>query len=512
MVAPLLMIASGVMQSALLSFFGQRLWREPNKFTLFTFSALIVGSGFMVQGYSLLDKLIAVSLVVIGLVRLKGWAEASARLPVDVLSRAHALAFHLFLAYMTLQTLRGAIKLEDPAVLRFLLLFVGLGVMARMLTLRGQPGRTWDRIHADNFVRAILASAVIYVVLYVLVGFVMENLYGLNRFTMQGAMWVGTTAAMLAVFVALAALPARRDLPFRHVAAVYALLLLCAFYYQSRLAWVALLLFVPLTWSRWGHGNSALLSVMFLGFVYVFPWHATANLTVSRALKIVHEEWSGPSEDVLRLVRLKTGRFLSTTTGGKMSPEEIAITQAPANLGDATAGGQVEPEAPVMLAGDPNAQDQDRIISIAAVVQYLRDGGWTRVLWGEGMFTHRTNLIGYVEDESKKFHFVMPESYHRVVRSATTNLIAADGGLFGLALWISLFGVCALRSFLLSGRSLVPVFALGMVGLSTLVAQNYEMILLYVLLMPNGLLVHLAEAYSPERADGVESTCMRTVA
>src|SRR5262249_50690078 len=94
------------------------------------------------------------------------------------------------------------------------------------------------------------------------------------------------------------------------------------------------------------------------------------------------------------------------------------------------------------------------------------------------------------------YGYVPPAGYSRIVRSATFNALLVDTGFLGIVLFAGVFGIVAMR-VLRSNQpvSAVAVGSLAMIAASMFVSLNYDVVLLYLALMPCGALMSLVSQH-----------------
>jgi hypothetical protein len=103
-------------------------------------------------------------------------------------------------------------------------------------------------------------------------------------------------------------------------------------------------------------------------------------------------------------------------------------------------------------------------------------------------------MLPYIHATADEYQYRFPESYNTIVRTATFNGMLVDNGLIGMALFLSLFvltGVTALvmmwrRVGACLGLVLAAGGSLALVGLSLFASSNFDMLLLYLVIMPAG--------------------------
>ena len=111
-------------------------------------------------------------------------------------------------------------------------------------------------------------------------------------------------------------------------------------------------------------------------------------------------------------------------------------------------------------------------------------------------------MLPYVHEIAREVRWHFPESYNTIVRTATFNGMLVDTGIVGICLFLSLFAFVALTIvYILSGAlrsqfgiEVVSFAALALLGLSLFAGSNFDMVLLYLALMPSGPIILVARA------------------
>jgi len=157
------------------------------------------------------------------------------------------------------------------------------------------------------------------------------------------------------------------------------------------------------------------------------------------------------------------------------------------------------------MAGQPEGQDAqskekafeppadvDRWVAIVAALSCSQKGSETRWLFGTGYYTHRYEMVSCVREVARHYNYSPPPGYATIVRPATFSALLVDCGLLGVILFALLIGVSALRAFRSSATFKYGILgSLLFVGFSTIVSLNYDVVLLYLMLMPGGALMAL---------------------
>ncbi len=418
----------------------------------------------MIVGYAVIDELVVYCLLAVMLLAppKSPVAEAS----IGAFERLHYWTFIAFALFMIVESVRGMIALNDVRVVRFAVMFAALGFIAYR-AIRSKPAET-DRLTICRiFVKACIACFVIYVA----VGIIAEWFLNLFRFDLQGFVWSGTTVAVLPVVVALPALVMlgasdEKD-DMRLYWSGYSAILFTGFYYQSRFAMLGLLSFIVVSAFFLARKKTAIAAALFAGFLLLFPWTETRALTPDRFAAMLYER--AISVELIE-------RFAQSIFGGVFNVPHA----------DAKPGERREAVA-----------DIDRKLAVIAAFHYVSSNGASVLLWGAGYYTHRYNLLPSIQKVAKQYDFKFPATYQTIVRTAMFNGMLADTGVIGIGLFAVLFGLTVLSlirgamalSLAARGPHLMSIICVGLAALSLVIAASYDLLLLYLAVMPCGAML-----------------------
>jgi hypothetical protein len=480
----------------LLSFTRRWLTAKDGRWMVGLIAGAIVFSGPMIAGYAVLDEL-ALYLFLAALFlsgALSSSAAASTAQP-SRLQSVHRIVFIVFALYLLLESIRGAFVLGDVRVLRFALLFAALAIVAwkANLVLRSSQ----ERVQAA---RIIVWSGIVYFAAYICCGIFFEWIGHVNRFDVQGHVWSGTSVALLPGVVILPALLVLLETSSKSDKRLfwfgYAVILFAGFYYQSRLVWLALMLFPLLGFGALGFRRSLIVATSYLLMVILFPWTETQILTPRRFIYDVQEKVASiPSgQPVEDLERFAAAIFAGTT---------YELARLARHFSD-----DEDKYYRRLQLEYRNIPDADRRLALIAATRYVTSHGLQTLLLGAGYYTHRYLLIETFRDVSAEHGYAFPVSYDTIVRTATFNGMLVDDGVIGILLLAAVFGLTAvsllhsarLRRFAL-GPYLVSLGSLGLIWLSMFIGANYDMVLLYLAVMPSGAFLALYAADTRSNPD-----------
>lgn len=400
----------------------------------------------MVEGYALVDEyVLACALVgVVGLV-IRNKLYVPTKGYKSYIGKIHFFCFSLFMLYLSLQSLRGLIVLQDFRMIRFVAVFFFLYLAGYISYKQYIP-----LVPPGNLIRIVLYSTLVYFLLYLGHGVYNELWYGLNRFDKQGFEWSGSTVAMFPIFPALSAVyfaiknePVRASVDIRPPKwlawAVIITSIVAGFYYDSRISMLAVIGFFLLSFRSFGLIKSAIVAVVFLGAFYAI--------------------------------------YLITVPG---ADSYTMLTEFFENLFVAGAGKQ--------------ASDMDRKLAVVAAFRsILTDFG--NLFVGTGFYVDRFSMLPFYTEVLYERGVIVGTS--DIVRTATFPSLLAGTGLIGIFLLLSCYFCTAYEIFrqsrILGHRAgKVLVLSLGLVFISMFISISVDLILFYMCLMPNGLLIQLS--------------------
>jgi hypothetical protein len=344
------------------------------------------------------------------------------------LNSTHAAAFIAWALFMGAQSLRGMVFERDPRIVRWTVMYLALAVLAHLLS-RYRLRRPVD------WHLLVVASTVALYAAYLVVGWYYERTLGPGgRYGAQGLIWAGTAAAVFPTAIAYPAallLLERKALATR-VLALAAMLIMgvVAWYYDSRFSWLMIGIFTILWLTR-------------------RPWVFVIAVTASLFLGI-----------------------------------DSSVTREDADdyFSDSTRGLQLQ------IAADAASHD------------------WVVATIGAGIYSHRTILLPYaravfnraVSDEMMSSWRdydgqPMQRGFEGVYRTNGLPAFFIDTGLVGLGLFAVLFAmraVAIMRSRTSTRRLWLATLAFAAFAL--VLVNPIDLILFYLLLLPNGPLDELA--------------------
>lgn len=411
---------------------------RPRAFWPLLVFAAVIGTGPMVEQYALADEywLGCILLGAFLVMCLRGLRARSAR------HNVHYVAFSALMFYATVQSFVGWGVLGDWREVRFVAFFAMLWVLSYLLVTGQVPTPSPDRLMSVTFTIGTL-----YLVVYAATGLLFELLVGpQTRFDLQGLLWTGTTLAVIPVYLAL-------PIAFLHVneralktwkgLLLLGLVVVVAVYYESRISYYALVLFGLASFS----------------LKRMFRWVALALLLCAAVAWILPVFWKGHTAEEL------TSGLVQTAKGGLAGP------------------------------ADTRESDEPRMLEVLAAFRFLEDKPLLALV-GNGVYTHKSTIVRYYDELASLYR--LPPTGAEIRRSATFPSLVMDLGLVG----VFLFSCC----FLFAGLEIIARTRAGTQGrrlwllslffllVSMFISVGYDLVLLYVCIMPAGLLARLSNA------------------
>lgn len=254
----LVLFALGISLSIVVAF-------KPRLFWPFLLIVNILGAGPRVIGYIILDEVYTYFLIVgallhIAMRRGAGNSERAAEPMMGV--------FVLLMGYLMLQSVIGMVVNEDWRIVRYALLYLMMGVLYWIVQRRGGdfPFPSHRRL---LYILAVTTS--FYLCMFVGQGIWGERVHGpLGRFTPQEYIWAGSAAAVFPILVGVPAagmLLLRGALLRDRVLAWLTILatMVAGFYFYSRMTWFVTITILATVLRRLSPFRVAFLAVFFFG-------------------------------------------------------------------------------------------------------------------------------------------------------------------------------------------------------------------------------------------------------
>jgi hypothetical protein len=410
----------------------------------------IIGSGLMINAYTFYDEYL-IGCVLIGVFLLNIYTSKSRNEKVD---KIHYIIFVLFMVYLLYQSIYGAIILYSPRKIRWIVFFTLLLIINNLSIKEKYP-----KLCPRELSYLITVFGLIYYGFYFIYGFSF-GLIGVNwhllQFAQTGnlmAIW-GTTAYTL--FPIVISMPCAlfllkdKNAHYRRLGWITIILLIInVLYYKSRVGFISILIFfissIPIMGvKKW----------LFISMISIFSFSIIFLLT-----------YEGTSLEF----------FMSETFG----------------FGDRIMSAK---EAKIIT------QDVDRYIWAIVAFESISDNWW-HFLFGHGFRTSGYVVAPLVHDLFLAFGKEITHYSSNVGTEMFTNLVV-ETGMVGLVLYTLNFIILGKR--IISRKSNPKRYVL----LSALVISYFwmfvinliDIVLLYLLIMPNGLLTQLIR-YEPQNVE-----------
>lgn len=418
----------------------------------------ILGNMPRIKGYVILDELFLGCIVLAALLRLSVLKESH---PKGVSDHAHRGVFLLWMSYMVLQSVVGSIVNEDSRLIRWVVLYVLLGLLSSIISRR----REFPVGSFRHITLAILLSTSAGYAMYVVHGMVLEYFFGTQgRFggwgtfgdwgrAIQDRYWAGSSYA---TFISLVGWPSAiflmrdRCRKVRLLVWIYfGLEMVVGWYYDSRVTWLVMGAFLAASIHKF-----AARQVVVFGMIFALLFGFFTGGEREEGIGDRSREFFG---------------VLVATSGAFWAPQESDVSR---NL--------------QLWAG------------VATAAEDLKT-----FLLGAGVFSHRVLIFPHIEQlytlylpEKYSFYDTDPE-WGIVFRTTAFNALLIDTGLVGMALMganIVLVGQKVLKT---RGRSrIISLLILPTMFLWLFVNNIQDVVLFYLLIMPNGLVEQLAHGYA----------------
>jgi hypothetical protein len=416
---------------------------RPRLFWPLLFAGAVFSAGLMVGGYTIVDEYFIGGVILGGALAVVSGKAKFYSDKKSFLDHLHGGAFALFVSYMIFQSARGALLLSSPEKLRWLIFFIILGLVgfaaSKKIFYAPRPRRV---------ALVIASSFTAYLVYYIGYGYFTELLRGVSRFSIQPGEWSTTAYAMFGVVVgAPAAIILTQDKSRKYQMAGWFTMVLtigAAAYYLVRTALVAILAFFIVSLPKLGIKKIIFFSLVFILVVVIFYGAGKGRNFVDKG-KDIFESIYSTGQDI---------RFWENS--------DLDIDR--------------------------------RVHLLASFVAVDRD--WNTRLFGYGYRMHGYVIGPYLRQlyEEKGF----PENARAVTANESTEgftaLLIDTGwvGMFLLALNFFLVGIKILSNKKGKNRLLLST-SLALAFLWLPVINMLDVVLFYLLIMPNGIIIQLNE-------------------
>lgn len=422
--------------------------------------AAVIGIGPRIKGYMILDEALILASLAGAVLHLVMRAPVSDQVPARPVDR---LVFGAWSAFMVLQSIRGIFATDDPRVMRWVLLYGSLWLMFAVVNYRN---RYFPFPRPRTALLLILWSTFVSYVAYLGQGVYYDSELGTyGRFLSQDYVWAGSAVAVFPTLVGLpAALLLAGDDSRRVRLLVWAtvvLMIAVAFYFQSRISWFVMAAFVPFGWRVVRVRQFVAAFALFVVLFAVFMPNPV-------------EDAAGFADELIQ-----------------------------------TAG----------ALWDPAPSDVGRTLQLKAGVMTVLEDPVTMFV-GTGIYAHRFAIVPAIVRLFEEFlpeqNFIMPGTRIdaglglTIFRTTGFTAMLIDTGVLGLLWFAALFALCGARVLAIRSSARFILAVPVVVAFGWLLSNNtLEVMLLYVLIMPGGLLQRLAQAVGEQEAAAAAARPLR---
>ena len=415
-------------------YFFLKILKNPRNFLNLFFFSIIIGSGPMIAGHALLDEYL-ISMLLIGsflkimLVPSQGVIKKSTSFNYSTI---HKLFFYLLVFYLFFSCIRGMVVLGDFRMFRWIIFFINLGLISFILN------NYRFSINRQQVIKIIFYLSNVYFIIYFLFGLFFEIFLGVNKYDIQGNVWIGTATAALPIIL--------YSISF---------ILFCdEFKTQNIKLKLLLSIIIIFSISSYYDSRSSIIILIFTIIYYFFIlFRNKINLILSLPFICI---------------------FIILVLFNSSSIRHSVVKYLPYDLDN------YEFSIPKKIYGET---DKGRIISIKAAHLTINNSP-LNFIFGGGWYTARYSIIDAVNKLRYKSGFDYYEG--QVYQPSAFNAILVDTGFIGLILFlinlllsvITIFKCNTKRKFYLS-LTLSSIMFFSVIG-------NFTPLLLsFILIMPN---------------------------
>lgn len=412
--------------------------RKPNLFWTMLIIIAIGTAGLMIQGYALVDEILAGFLVLGILCAILVGTFHFYEYKEGYLGQLHEFVFNTMIVYMIIQSIRGLLLWHDIRIIRWVFFYGLLGLISWLISKRVTPVLSLKKI-----LIIVTASAISYFSLYLFYGIFAEMFRNISRYDMQGVEWTGSAYAVFPLIIAMPSalyiLMSYRTKYFQ-IFGTFSILIgiIVAFYYDSRISLLVILALISITFHR-------IIVNKYIMAVFIFT--------------------------------LFTGLYAGINNSELIFDKINAYSTA---LSDS-----------VNALWNPRESDLDRNLHFRSSF-YAIGENITTLFFGYGIHSSHFVLRPYLQDLYSQYlpGIIIGET----VRTEAFTAILVDTGLVGMFLLTLNFVILILRILKKKNNLFRPILiaTVVMTFLWTFVSNVQDVILFYLMVMPSGIIYQMS--------------------
>jgi hypothetical protein len=363
----------------------------------------------------------------------------------NLTEKLHLWIFYIFIFYMVFQTIRGFFIWQEDLIkiVRWIIFYLMLGVLAFLLSRN-----PFSHFSKRSAVLIIFISAFLYLLSYLMHGTLSGLLRGINWLSLQGFEWSGSAYATFPLLIAsVAAVFLVKEKKLYYIllgVALFALGIIVSVYYSSRVSLLVVLFFIVL--------------LLFI-----------SKISLKKKVAILFFFF-----------------FIASTLIWQTAPKEIK------NYYVVLFQGEKKYEIWKRQGGDI-----DRYMHFRASLDAVRTD-WKTLLFGYGIYGHRSILVPYLQELSNRYR--NGAIVEGPIRTTGFSALIVDAGWVGILLFAANFLLLGWQILYKNKNSekFILVSAVSISFLWMLVSNIQDLVLLYFLIMPFGLIFQLNKTEEKE--------------
>lgn len=419
---------------------------KPRLFWPILIMVTVGTAGVMVGGkYTFLDEYLAGCILFGGFLAISMGATTLRKSQEDIWNQFHRWIFLLMVVYMIAQSFRGLIVLESLRKIRWVVYYGMWGIIAFIISKKGFPVP-----NARKLLLIISGSALVYLIIYLAHGVFTEVVRGISRFEVQPGEWSTSAYALFPLVITVpSAIFLIRDRSYKYRQVGWATLIvaiLASFYYFSRVGSLVIFGFLFVSLFKMGFRRVIFLLLCFI-FIFSLYFGVSSRTELAEgASSFFRGELLGSAQSIL-------SRDLAKVDVGRM------------------------------------AHLQSGFVSIME--------NWKSFLFGYGFRTHGFIIGSHLAEAYEDIGLTELAKRVKVKESVSTEGFSAlliDAGLVGM-LFLGANFLFVARDILFKKKHphrIILLLSLLFAFLWLLVINMVDIMLFYLMIMPNGLLLQLS--------------------